>query len=423
MWREMRVLGGKVDSTDIRAVLQATLLLWESPLFSAVLAFLAYLLVSLQFGPVGHASRFAYYNYLADAFLHGQLSLHLLPAQVHDLVLYHGNYYLYWPPFPAVLLAPFVAVFGVGFSDVLFTLALGSLDVGLVALLLRQADRRGIISLSSLQRALLVLFFALGTVMLTLAPYGRVWYTGQLVAFLCIALAYLAAISLRGWIAFLLTGLALALAMLTRNHLVFAGVWPAWFLLKSHAGSGWKRQIALGLAGVGPIVIAVGMFAAYNWLRFGGIFNVGLDYHLMDPSFISDYRRFGAFNLHYLATNLHYQYIFYPFPLSKQSYMGGSLFLLSPVFFAGITAIFTDRRRISNLVLLASILLVDIPILLLMGTGWVQFGPRYSLDFIVPLLILTARGVKNWPDWLFGILTLISVASYWIGTFFLMGSM
>ena len=423
MWRYTRVIGGKVETRNFRAALQAILFLWESPVLSAALAFLAYLYIAVHFGPVGHASRYAYYNYLADAFLHGQLSLRHLPPQVHDLVFYNGHYYLYWPPFPAILLAPFIALFGVGFSDVLFTLVLGGLDVGLVALLLQQADQRGIIALSHLQRALLVLFFALGTVMLTLAPYGRIWFTGQLVALMCVALAYLAAIGLKGWSAFFLTGLALALAMLTRNHLVFAGVWPAWYLLKQHAGSGWKRLFEYAIAGAAPILIAGGLFAAYNWLRFGGIFNVGLDYHLMDPRFLLDYRRYGAFNLHYLATNFRYQYLYYPFPLTNRSYMGGSLFLLSPVFFAAIVGILIDHRRTSNLALLVSILLVDIPILLLMGTGWVQFGPRYSLDFTVPLLLLTARGLPRWPGWLLGILVAISLLVYWIGTFFLMKNM
>jgi hypothetical protein len=66
--------------------------------------------------------------------------------------------------------------------------------------------------------------------------------------------------------------------------------------------------------------------------------------------------------------------------------------------------------------LLGSMFLVAIPILLLMGTGWVQFGPRYTLDFTVPLLLLTAAGLRRWPIKLIVLLLLISIMHYILGT-------
>jgi len=75
--------------------------------------------------------------------------------------------------------------------------------------------------------------------------------------------------------------------------------------------------------------------------------------------------------------------------------MGGSLFLLSPLFLGSFAALYKPSQKVSVITLLASILITNIPILLLMGTGWVQFGPRYTLDFTVPLLLLTALGIEN----------------------------
>jgi hypothetical protein len=72
-------------------------------------------------------------------------------------------------------------------------------------------------------------------------------------------------------------------------------------------------------------------------------------------------------------------------------------------------------ERVSPLVLTLSILLVNIPILFLMGTGWMQFGPRYTLDFTVPLIFLTALGMKRWPGWLTAAAIFISIVSYTIG--------
>jgi hypothetical protein len=79
----------------------------------------------------------------------------------------------------------------------------------------------------------------------------------------------------------------------------------------------------------------------------------------------------------------------------------------------------TGRPRWSIWALISTIILVNIPILLVMGTGWPEFGPRYTLDFTVPLLLLTAIGVRRWPTWLLALLTAISIVSYIIGTLML----
>lgn len=394
-------------------------LIWESPLTATILALLAYAFMTALTGPLFAHSSFAYYNYLADAFLHGQLHLRVMPPIGLDLSKYQDRYYLYWAPLPAVLLMPFVALFGVQFSDVAFTVVIAALNVGLVALLLRRACQRGVIALSPLQRGILVLFFAFGTVHLTLAPYGRVWFTGQLIAFMCIALAYLATLTQRGWAAFALTGLALAGAMLTRNHLVLTGIWPACYLIYQHWSERWRKLIGYALAGVLPIVAGVALLGLYDWLRFGDAFANGIAYHQMHTVFASDYQKYGAFNLHYLPINVFYQYIAYPFPIRESTFEGGSLFLLSPVFFGMFWGLAAGRPRWSAWALFATIMVVNIPILLLMGTGWFQFGPRYTLDFTVPLLLLTAMGVRRWPAWLLALLTVISIVSYVIGTLYL----
>jgi hypothetical protein len=125
---------------------------------------------------------------------------------------------------PAVILMPFVALFGVGFSDVFFSVIVASINVGGVAALLQEADRVGLITLGSDWRSLLVLFFTLGTVHVFLAPYGGVWFTAQLLGFLFVGLAYLSAIKLKGSISFFVVGTFMTFAVLTRNHLAAFGL-------------------------------------------------------------------------------------------------------------------------------------------------------------------------------------------------------
>src|SRR3982751_2090280 len=58
------------------------------PSIAGLIAFLVYCLrASLNPRGIG-ATRYAYLNYLADAILHGQLSLRLIPAQTYDLVIH-----------------------------------------------------------------------------------------------------------------------------------------------------------------------------------------------------------------------------------------------------------------------------------------------------------------------------------------------
>ncbi|TLN26515.1 hypothetical protein FDZ74_01900 [bacterium] len=392
---------------------------WERPWSAAFFALILYGLLAAARGGVLAASVAPYYNYLADAFLHGQLNFRLIPPSIHDLVQYKGALYPYWGPLPAVLMMPLVLIGGVGASDVLFTVLIAAVNVGLVAAVLRAAQGRGVLQLKTFQRGLLVIFFAMGTVHLVLAPLGRVWFTGQLVGFLFAGLAYWAAFSLRGWKAFLLAGAAMASVVATRNHMLLVGIFPAWFLLHEHWHLRWKQLIRLCLLAALPILLMLALLGWYNWARFANPLEVGLPYHNMDANFWLTYGRYGAFNLHYLPVNFYYQYIFYPFPFRALSTMGGSLFLLSPLFFAALWALWKERRSTHAWVLLAAILAVDIPILLLMGTGWVQFGPRYTLDFTMPLLLLTGMGIREWRGRLIALLVAVSVLQYVAGYIFL----
>jgi hypothetical protein len=139
----------------------------------------------------------------------------------------------------------------------------------------------------------------------------------------------------------------------------------------------------------------------------------------MDPDFRADFDRYGVFSARYLPANFFYQFLAYPFPLRPSSLMGGSLFVLTPVFLASFWAFLTARARRSAWLLAASIVLTAMPILLLMGTGRTQFGPRYTLDFTVPLLLLTAMGLRRWPVWLVAISAGISIVHYLAGALYL----
>lgn len=397
--------------TKIRSLISRSFLLLEKPSYAFLFAFVTYFLLSFVGGSPFRVRDTAYFNYLADAFLHGQLYLRLQPMNLHDLSFFNGHYYLYWPPMAAVVLMPFVAVFGVNFSDVFFNLLLASANIAIVAALLRVVDREGIIRIDSERRSILIIFFALGTVHIVIALFGKVWFTAQLLGFLLVGLAYLSAIELKGKTSFWVTGLLMACAMVTRNHLIFTGIWPAYYLLKKN----WNDRPGVYLNVIYALlpVMAIGLlFLSYNFARFGSPFELGLKYHNMSSFFVDDYRKYGAFNLYYLPINFYYQYVYYPLPINAESLQGGSLFLLSPIFFYAFKGIARGYRNPDVWMWLLSILGTSVPILLLMGTGWVQYGPRYTLDFTIPLLLLTAHGIEMASKRLLTWLTVLSIIQY-----------
>lgn len=396
--------------------------IFNSPLNTLLISLIVFSLISnIRNDSIFDLSPYPYFNYLADAFLHGQLHFRLDPPSLHDLIVFNDKVYAYWPPFPAILLMPFVAIFGVNFSDVLFNIIIGSINVLLFSILLVELKKKNIISLDQIKHGLLVIFFAFGTVYLTMIPLGRVWFTSHVVSIFCILLAYISCIKYEGTKAFILTGIAISAAFATRMHLFLVGIWPAWYLLSTNWHKPPKKLIRLIIWGLLPLIATGLLIFYYNYARFGNIFDLGYAYHNMGELFREDYLKYGGFNLHYIPTNIYYQYITYPFLLKNQEniFMGGSLFLLSPLFFGAFWAFKYREKKLSNLFLLLTIFFTNIPILLLMGTGWVQFGPRYTLDFIVPLLILTAIGIKDWSNRTVFLLTLISVIHYLVGLYLL----
>lgn len=393
----------------------ASVNLFESPWGAALMSLFIYALVSAKTDHLFRPTEQAYYNYLADAFLHGQTWLRLIPPDMIDLSLFNNNLYLYWAPLPAVLLIPFVAAFGIQFNDVLFSILVASINVGLIAQLLRQACKVDVISLTKEKRAILVFFFAFGTVHFLIAPFGSVWFTGQLIGFLFTILAYLSAISLKQWKAWFFLGFFLACAMLTRNNLVFTGIFPALYLLMNNKKLETKtliRNISIGLV---PLFIGLVSYLYYNQIRFGNAFETGVNYQLMDLIYINDFKKYGIFSIHYIPRNFYYHYIFYPFPYRHDSLMGGSLFLLSPLFFGIFWAFKNNYSKSYPMFLVLSILITNIPILTVIGTGYWQIGPRYTLDFTVPLILLTAIGIKNWNKIVLYIFTAISTLHFIIG--------
>src|SRR5450432_3674576 len=61
----------------------------------------------------------------AQAWLHGHLDIGIY---IHDSIHVGGKFYIIYPPLPALLMVPFVALLGDKFSDVWFTWVFAALN-------------------------------------------------------------------------------------------------------------------------------------------------------------------------------------------------------------------------------------------------------------------------------------------------------
>jgi hypothetical protein len=377
-----------------------------------------------------------------------------------------GRALIPFPPLPAVVLLPFVAVFGLATNESLIATVLGALVVGLAFWMLGRLPVRPTVRIAT------TVAFGLGTVFWYASELGSTWYLAHVVAvgltLLSIAIALdadplAAAGGLDGdaalavaeerarsgadgrtdrWLTGLLAavrldrrqvlaGFLLGLAATARLTVIFG--LP--FLVFVGGGGTWRRRGLSAAVGAAIPVLGLGL---YNIATTGHLFHpayehlyqveIGfypglypyLQYHadwaLEDPRYIPQ-------NLALLLAGL--PEILPPCPTvdavrgwfdAACPYIrpradGMSLLLVSPIVLVALPALGALRR--SRLVAGAALATVVVAIANLMhfSQGWVQFGYRFSNDFIPFVLLLLALGMERLGGarWFVALLLLVSI--------------
>ncbi len=350
-------------------------------IFSAM--FLFYL-VSSRFN---HLYVYPNYVYLAYAWLHGSISYpHDLGAGIDD-VLFNGRWYLVQAPLPAVIMLPLTLFFGLHANQEVMCAVCAAVAVAAVDTML------GRMNIEARSRLWTLLIMAFGTVFWWCASYGAVWMFGHVAAvmFLCLMLAEWYGLR-RPW----LIGLLFTCAALCRLPTMLA-VLPfiAWLLLEEKDG---LRKIGLLLVGALPLFA---LFAIYNFARWGTVLDIG---YLVSYRAASTPSSKGPFGLSYLTSNLHGLFVKPPH-FFKFDTFGTALTFTSPALFIALKA---PRTRETAYLSIATIL-ASLPALLYFNSGGMQFGMRYSLNFLPFLLPLLARGIMNTPTVVYSILTAYSI--------------
>jgi len=254
---------------------------------------------------LSHQSLAPHFVYQADALLHGQLALRVQPPNLNDWVLLDGRWYVSFPPFPAVLMMPFVAISGLGFNDVAFTIVFGALNVALFYRLLRRVQER-----PEWAHAALALIYGFGTLAWSCAIRGEVWFTAETVG-VTLTLLYLhAALGARHPV---LAGLAVACGAITRTPLAFSAVFFVFEALfpdrpvEARAlrdPARWRAALPKLVPYLAAIAAVAIPMAWANYVRFGSFSEFGHS-HLYANRVNQQIQQYGLFHYAYLERNLH----------------------------------------------------------------------------------------------------------------------
>lgn len=331
------------------------------------------------------------------------------------------KYYVSFPPGPALLMLPLVAIFGHRTNDVVFTVLLAGLIPMLAFVILRRLPRllqpepRPPAPPAPHEPELwLVLLLGLGSVLYFSAVIGQVWFTAHIVSLCLLGLYLLCVLPLRRPT---LAGALLGLIYLTRPTMAAFGLLFVLELLRAHSQDGdypvWPlrrlstvplRRLVWPLVRFAvPLCLLVAAGAVHNYLRFGRPFEFGHTY--LTTIQADNIQRFGLVNYHYLSRNLAAAFTLLPKllpgpPYVQISFHGLSLLVTTPalLYLLWPTAVASDspaaavRRRELRLGLWAIVAPIALAGLMYQNDGYVQFGFRFSLDYMMAIIMIMWLG-------------------------------
>lgn len=385
-------------------------------------------------------SQYNHFVYLADCWLHGRLALAAPPPNENDWALVDvlklkdgrtvkGNFstgnidrflplsgppmtimpdqiesrsnirYVSFPPLPALFMLPVVAIAGLRANDVLFNVIWGAFNPLLLFLLLRDLARRGYSKRSAVDDLWLTVFFGVGSVYYYSVCVGQVWYTAHVVGVTC-AIGY-------AWASIeasrpLLAGLCLGLGFATRTPMVFMFPFFLWEAMR--VSDGWAqlraRRLPPGLLPrlvkfALPAAAVIALLFVHNYARFERFSEFG--HRFFNIGWKDRIQRWGLFNYHFLSRNLACALVLLPrifthAPWVQVSQQGMSLLVTSPAL--GYTVAAHERSPLSRGLWL-TVLTTALPSLLYQNSGFYQFGYRFSLDYMVFLVMILAVGNRR----------------------------
>ncbi|MBI2330086.1 hypothetical protein HYU94_01735 [Candidatus Daviesbacteria bacterium] len=373
-------------------------------------AFLLFLitLVVYHLSSRGEGAHWNYFVLLADAFLHGRLDLLQNPLWLNELVNWQGRYYVVFPPMPAVLLVPFVYIFGTSFSQPFASVFFGSISAAISYLVFLNIFRDKKIAIWS------SLLFAFGTIFWFHAEVGSAWYFAQIVANLFLWIMLLEVTTKKR---LFLVGLFIGAAYLSRIPTILAAIFPViylhdkFFLFQNNKirNINWQN-ISLYAFG---LIAALFLNALYNYFRFGVVYDIA--YQLL-PVFNEPWYKYGLVSFYYIPVHLIEMFTALPRIVNYPPFMIPSMFAMAVWFTTPAFLLIAFARYKTKIIFASAVtaIAIAIPSLMHGGNGFTQFGYRHTLDYLPFLLILVISGMReNLKWWIKALIILSIVVNLW----------
>jgi len=355
-----------------------------------------------------------HYVHLAHAWLRGRLDIGAAPPGTNDWACFDtiaqrpcpaGRYsfsgpdaeryhwYVSFPPLPAVILLPVVAIFGLDTWDALFWALFAGFSPALLFVVLRSLRESAQSGRSQREDLLLTALFAVGSVYYFVAVQGTVWFAAHVVAVAFICLYVLCSI---GAARPVLAGIALGLAFLCRPTTLLLApffVFQAIVVAKDAARPSpdpERRLLPILSMFVLPLALLIAAAIWHNTARFGDPFEFG--HRFLQIRWRTRIETWGLFSTRYLPRNLTVFFLSVPWILESSPFIrisrhGLALWFTTPNLCWSLFPKSIDATVVS---LWAAVLPTAVCTLLYQNTGWVQFGYRFSLDYLPLLFVLVA---------------------------------
>ncbi len=388
---------------------------WALPL--AIFVLCAGIYAATAAGRLTRPSPNDHYLHLAHAWLHGRLDLGSRAPGTNDWACFDtverracppGRYsfsgpgsdryrwYVSFPPLPAVLLVPLVTVFGLDTLDVLFWVLVASLGPALLFVVLRFLRETGRSGRSQRDDLLLTALFAVGSVYYFVAVQGTVWFAAHVTAVLFVCLFLLGSFGARRP---LLAGLALGLAVASRPATLFLAPFFVLEALTAKEDATAIHPLARRLRALTHFFVPLALVGLtlmwHNEARFGDPFEFG--HRFLQVRWRSRIETWGLFSTHYLPRNLTVFFLSVPWlvdssPFLRISRHGLALWLTTPNL---LWSLWPKKLDVTMAALWAAVIPTALCTLLYQNTGWVQFGYRFSLDYLPLLFVLVALSQRR----------------------------
>ncbi|MBE7025529.1 MAG: hypothetical protein E7408_05690 [Ruminococcaceae bacterium] len=338
--------------------------MWQ--VFCAVL--LVGLLLQGVTGLLGTPNPYNTYALQARRWIEGHLDLGQSYAHL-EIAEYGGKFYASFPPFPSVVLLPFVLLFGTNTPDGLISLlfaAAGAAYAARLAFLYGKKEKEAFFW---------ALYITVGSNLLSLMCTGWVWFIAQTMAHALVLAALCMAKEGKTGTSLLLLACAVGCRPFTALCL------PLLLYLLHGAGCRLSKKTVLRLL---PAAAVCCFYALLNVLRFGNPLEFGHNYL---PEFVAE----PQFALSYIPDNLK---TLVRLPALKEGkllfpdFNGFNIFLASPLFLSCAARLVRQKPGRAELLTVGLLLLW----LLLLCThrtmgGW-HFGHRYTVELLPPALWL-----------------------------------